>query len=74
MPRGPYRYVKDAPPELPPVVKRCPQPARSRRGGIVSYALVNDRTSLLRMVELGAVDLDVWSSRCDRPANPDYVL
>ena len=40
----------------------------------MSYALVNDRTSLLRMVELGAVDLDVWSSRCDRPANPDYVL
>ena len=35
VPRGPYRYVKDAPPELPPVVKRCPQPAKSRKGAIV---------------------------------------
>ena len=69
MPRGHYRYVKDAPPELPPVVKRCPQPARSRRGGIVNYALINNRTSLLWMMELGAVDLHVWPSRCDRPAN-----
>jgi DNA primase len=57
VPRGPYRYVKDAPPTLPPVVKRCPQPARSRRGGIVNYALINNRTSILWMVELGAVDL-----------------
>jgi bifunctional non-homologous end joining protein LigD len=73
VPRGPYRYVKDAP-ELPPVVKRCPQPAKSRRGAIVNYATINNVTSLLWMVELGAVDLHVWPSRCDRPANPDYVL
>jgi bifunctional non-homologous end joining protein LigD len=74
VPRGPYRYVKDAPPELPAVVKRCPQPAKSRKGAIVDYALLNNATSLLWMVELGAVDLHVWPSRCDRPRNPDYVL
>jgi bifunctional non-homologous end joining protein LigD len=74
VPRGPYRYVKDAPPELPPVVKRCPQPAKSRRGALVDYALLNNLTSLLWMVELGAVDLHVWPSRCDRPGYPDYVL
>jgi bifunctional non-homologous end joining protein LigD len=74
VPRGPYRYVKDAPPELPPVVPRCPQPAKSRRGAIVEYAMVNNLTSLLWMVELGAVDLHVWPSRCDRPDRPDYVL
>ena len=74
VPRGPYRYVKDAPPELPPVVKRCPQPAKSRGGALVDYAMLNNRTSLLWMVELGAVDLHVWPSRCDRPHNPDYVL
>lgn len=74
VPRGPFRYVKDAPPELPPVVRRCRQPAKSRRGATVHYAMVNNRTSLLWMVELGAVDLHVWPSRCDRPANPDYVL
>jgi bifunctional non-homologous end joining protein LigD len=74
VPRGPYRFVKDAPPELPPIVKRCPQPAKSRRGAIVNYALINNLTSLLWMVELGAVDLHVWPSRCDKPAYPDYVL
>jgi bifunctional non-homologous end joining protein LigD len=74
VPRGPYRWVKDAPLELPSVVKRCPQPAKSRRGDIVDYAMINNRTSLLWMVELGAVDLHVWPSRCDRPTSPDYVL
>jgi bifunctional non-homologous end joining protein LigD len=74
VPRGPYRFVKDAPPERPPVVKRCPQPAKSRRGAIVDYAMINNLTSLLWMVELGAVDLHVWPSRCDPPESPDYVL
>src|SRR3954466_14307923 len=74
VPRGPFRYVKDAPPELPSVVKRCPQPAKSRNRALVQYAMVNNLTSLLWMVELGAVDLHVWPSRCDRPDRPDYVL
>jgi bifunctional non-homologous end joining protein LigD len=74
VPRGPFRYVKDAPAELPAVVKRCPQPAKSRRGEIVDYATINNLTSLLWMVELGAVDLHVWPSRCDRPDRPDFVL
>jgi bifunctional non-homologous end joining protein LigD len=74
VPRGPFRYVKDAPPELPAVVKRCPQPAKSRKGAIVNYAVINNATSLFWMVELGAVDLHVWPSRCDRPHLPDYVL
>jgi bifunctional non-homologous end joining protein LigD len=74
VPRGPFEWVKDAPPELPSAVKRCPQPAKSRGGALVDYALVNDLPSLLWMVELGAVDLHVWPSRCDRPDRPDYVL
>jgi bifunctional non-homologous end joining protein LigD len=74
VPRGPFEWVKDAPAELPAGFRRCPQPAKSRRGGLVDYALVNDLPSLLWMVELGAVDLHVWPSRCDRPDRPDHVL
>jgi bifunctional non-homologous end joining protein LigD len=74
VPRGPYEFVKDAPPELPAWIPRCPQPAKSRRGALVQYPLVNDADALLWMVELGAVDLHVWPSRCDRPDRPDYVL
>src|SRR5919197_740074 len=74
VPRGPFAWVKDAPPELPAWIKTCPQPAKSRRGALVRYPLVNSRDALLWMVEYGAVALHVWTSRCDRPERPDYVL
>jgi bifunctional non-homologous end joining protein LigD len=74
VPRGPFKWVKDKPPELPPWIKTCPLPAKSRGGALVDYVLVNDLPTLLWMVELGAVDLHVWPSRCDRPERPDFVL
>jgi bifunctional non-homologous end joining protein LigD len=74
VPRGPFEWVKDAPPELPAWIRVCPQPAKSRGGELVRYPLVQSETALLWMVDYGAIDLHVWSSRCDRPERPDYVL
>jgi bifunctional non-homologous end joining protein LigD len=75
VPRGPFEWIKDAPPELPSWIRTCPQPAKSRpRGELVRYPLVNSEGALLWMVEYGAVDLHVWTSRCDRPERPDFVL
>ena len=74
VPRGPFVWEKDAPPELPDWFAVCPQPARSRRGELVRYAVVDDELALLWMLEYGAVDLHVWTARCDRPDRPDYVL
>jgi bifunctional non-homologous end joining protein LigD len=74
VPRGPFEWVKDAPPELPRWIRTCPQPAKSRAGALVRYPLVNSADALIWMVEYGAIDLHVWSSRCDRPERPDYVL
>jgi bifunctional non-homologous end joining protein LigD len=74
VPRGPFVWEKDAPPELPDWIPVSPQPAKSRRGAIVRYPLVNDELSLLWMVEYGCVDLHVWTARADRPDRPDYVL
>ena len=74
VPRGPFEWVKDAPPELPGWIKTCPQPAASRGGELVRYPLVNSGEALLWMVEYGVVDLHAWTSRCDRPERPDYVL
>jgi bifunctional non-homologous end joining protein LigD len=54
----------------PPV----PLPAKSRGGALVHYPLVDDELALLWMLEHGCVDLHVWTSRCDRPERPDYVL
>ena len=74
VPRGPFVWEKDAPRELPAWVRTCPEPARSRGGGLVRYPLVDDELALLWMVEYGCIDMHVWSSRCDRPERPDYVL
>jgi bifunctional non-homologous end joining protein LigD len=74
VPRGPFEWVKDAPPEAPLWLRTCPQPAKSRGGAIVRYPLVNSTEALLWVVEYGAVDLHVWSARCDRPDRADYVL
>jgi bifunctional non-homologous end joining protein LigD len=74
VPRGPFEWVKDAPPEMPEWIKTCRLPAKSRGGEPVAYPLVNDELALLWMLEYGATDLHVWYSRCDRPARPLYVL
>jgi bifunctional non-homologous end joining protein LigD len=74
VPRGPFVWEKDAPPELPDWIPVSPQPAKSRRGAIVRYPLVNDELGLLWMVEYGCVDLHVWTARADRPDRPDFVL
>ena len=74
VPRGPFEWVKDAPPELPPWIPTSAQPAKSRGGAPVRYPLVNDELALLWMVEYGAIDLHVWPSRADRPDRPDYVV
>jgi bifunctional non-homologous end joining protein LigD len=73
-PRGPFFWIKDAPEAMPAWIRTCPLPAKSRRGAPVDYPLVDDELGLLWMVEFGCVDLHLWYSRCDRPANPDYVL
>ena len=74
VPRGPFEWRKDAPPELPDWIPTSPQPAKSRGGELVQYPLVHDELALLWMVEYGCVDLHVWTSRGDRPDRPDYAL
>lgn len=73
-PRGPFFWIKDAPPGMPAWIATAPLPAKSRRGEPVAYPVVNDELALLWMVDFGCVDLHLWYSRADRPASPDYVL
>src|SRR5215217_2367368 len=73
-PRSPFRWLKDKPPEAPEWIPATPQPAKSRGGALVRYVLVNDRPTLLWLVDYGCVDLHVWTSRADRPERPDFVL
>jgi len=73
-PRSPFRWLKDKPRDAPEWVETTPQPAKSRGGAVVEYVLVRDRRTLLWLVDYGAVDLHVWTSRIDRPERPDVVL
>ncbi len=73
-PNAPFEWVKDAPDAMPEWIPRCPLPAKSRRGEVVEYPLVNDELALVWMVDYGCIDLHLWFSRCDRPSRPDYVL
>jgi bifunctional non-homologous end joining protein LigD len=73
-PNAPFEWVKDAPEAMPDWIPRCPLPAKSRRGEIVDYPLLNDELALVWMVDYGCIDLHLWFSRCDRPSRPDYVL
>jgi bifunctional non-homologous end joining protein LigD len=74
VPRGPFAWEKDAPEEMPEWIPVSAQPAKSRRGAVVRYPLVNDELALLWMVEYGCVDMHVWTARADRPDRPDFVL
>ena len=73
-PRGPCFWIKDLPPEAPAWIRTAALPARSRAGGAVRYALVQDRRTLLWLVDFGCVDMHVWSARRDRPSRPDWVV
>jgi bifunctional non-homologous end joining protein LigD len=73
-PRSPFRWLKDKPEDAPAWIATTAQPAKSRNGAMVDYVLVRDRRTLLWLVDYGAIDLHVWTSRLDRPDRPDVAL
>jgi bifunctional non-homologous end joining protein LigD len=73
-PRSPFRWLKDKPSDAPTWVRTTSQPAKSRRGALVQYVVVRDARTLLWLVDYGAIDLHVWTSRIDKPDRPDVVL
>jgi len=73
-PRSPFRWIKDKPPDAPAWIPTTAQPAKSRGGALVNYVVVNERATLLWLVDYGCVDLHVWTARVDKPDRPDVVL
>jgi bifunctional non-homologous end joining protein LigD len=61
---------------MPSWIERAPLPASTREGEkkIIEYALVDDELALLWMVNMGCIDMHMWSSRVDRPEKPDWVM
>ncbi len=74
--QGKSFFQKNAPSHMPEWIERAPLPASTREGEkkIIEYALVDDDLALLWMANMGCIDLHAWSSRVDRPEQPDWVM
>ncbi len=69
---APHFWQKHTPASYPDWIPRVELP--SERGKPVSYALVNDRPTLLYLVNQGTLTFHVWLSRMEDLDRPDFVL
>jgi bifunctional non-homologous end joining protein LigD len=69
-------FQKQAPKGMPPWIKTRQFRTWPREGGsrLVDFPLVNDRETLLWMVQMHCIDMNAWYSRIDKPERPDYVV
>jgi bifunctional non-homologous end joining protein LigD len=75
--KGKHFFQKDAPTHMPswiPTRAFRSTSRESREKRTIRYPLVNDDLALLWMVNMGCIDMNVWYSRVDKPARPDFVL
>lgn len=68
---GEFFFMKRAPTPRPDWVQICRVPHAS--GHVIDFPMIQDRASLLWVVNLGCIDLNQWYARCDRLDEPDYV-
>jgi bifunctional non-homologous end joining protein LigD len=68
---GDFFYMKRTPSPRPPWIRTCSIGHRS--GSTIDFAVVDDRTSLLWLINLGCIDLNPWYSPCDDPDHPLYL-
>jgi bifunctional non-homologous end joining protein LigD len=68
---GPFFYMKRAPAVRPDWVRTCSIEHGS--GSTIDFPVIDDRASLLWMINLGCIDLNPWYSLCDDPDRPLYL-
>jgi len=64
-------FMKEAPSPRPPWIRICA--IDHGDGKVVNFPVIDDRASLLWLVNLGCIDLNQWYARCDDTDRPDYV-
>ncbi|MBN9517085.1 non-homologous end-joining DNA ligase [bacterium] len=69
---APHFWQKDTPAHYPDWIPRVR--LDTERGRPVNYALVNDRATLLYLVNQGTLTFHVWASRVADLDRPDFVL
>ncbi|MGE5245315.1 MAG: non-homologous end-joining DNA ligase [Betaproteobacteria bacterium] len=68
---GAFFFMKRAPAPRPAWIETCSIEHES--GNVIDFPMIQDRASLLWVVNLGCIDLNQWYARCDDVNRPDYV-
>jgi bifunctional non-homologous end joining protein LigD len=68
---GEFFFMKRAPSPRPPWIEICSIEHGS--GSIIDFPMIQDRASLLWVINLGCIDLNQWYARCDALDSPDYL-
>jgi bifunctional non-homologous end joining protein LigD len=68
---GEFFFMKRAPAPRPEWIQICTIEHAS--GNVIDFPMVQDRASLLWVINLGCIDLNQWYARCDQLDQPDYV-
>lgn len=68
---GDFFFMKRAPSPRPDWIEICA--IQHASGNVINFPMVQDRASLLWVVNLGCIDLNQWYARCDDVDRPDYL-
>jgi bifunctional non-homologous end joining protein LigD len=68
---GPFFFMKRAPVPRPAWIQTCSITHGS--GNVIDFPMIQDRASLLWVINLGCIDLNQWYARCDDVNRPDYL-
>src|ERR1700712_4276067 len=68
---GEFFFMKRAPSPRPEWIELCSIDHGSK--GVIDFPMIQDRASLLWVVNLGCIDLNQWYATCDDVDRPDYV-
>ena len=68
---GDFFFMKRAPSPRPDWIEICSIEHGS--GNVIDFPVIQDRASLLWVINLGCIDLNQWYARCDDVDRPDYL-
>jgi bifunctional non-homologous end joining protein LigD len=68
---GEFFFMKRAPSPRPEWIELCSIEHDS--GNVIDFPMVQDRASLLWVINLGCIDLNQWYATCDDVDRPDYL-
>ncbi len=68
---GEFFFMKRAPEPRPAWIEICSIEHGAEK--VIDFPMIQDRASLLWVINLGCIDLNQWYARCDDVDRPDYL-